>query len=114
MRRIIISLALAAAFYSPSIFAQSQTDFRSVSSGVWTDSQIWQQNEAGVRLASLDGVYPGERHNRDADVMIGDGSTVTIGKDEVVEINSLSIFNGRVVVEGTLIVGAAKNDPPDP
>lgn len=112
MKRIIIFLALAAA--SSSLSAQTQPDFRSVGNGIWSDSKIWENNEAGVWLKPASGIYPGERHNREANVMVGDGSTVTIGKDEVIRINSLSINGGRVVVEGTLIIGPVSDDPEDP
>ena len=101
-----------AVFVAP--FAQAQVDFRSIGDGLWNDSQIWEKNEAGVWLKPVDGIYPGERHNRDANVIIGEGSTITIGKDEIVNINSLYINCGRVVVEGTLIIGAGTNDPEDP
>lgn len=111
MKRIILSFALAAMAASSPLFAQTQTDFRSSGSGIWTDSQIWEKNEAGVWLKPMSGVYPGERHNQDVDVVVGDGSTITIGRDQIVHINSLSIFSGRVVVEGMLIVGPTKNDP---
>ena len=114
MKRIIFSLALLAMAASSPLFAQTETDFRSTSSGVWSDSRIWEKNEAGVWLKPLDGIYPGERHNQDVDVTVGDGSTVTIGKDQVVHVNSLSIFNGKVIVEGMLIVGPVENDPNDP
>ncbi len=114
MKRIIFSLALAALAASSPVFSQTPIDFRSAASGVWTDSQIWEKNEAGVWLTPVDGIYPGERHNRDADVTVSDGSTVTIGKDQVVQINSLSVLGGKVVVEGMLIIGPVTNDPNDP
>jgi hypothetical protein len=114
MKRIILSFALAAMAASSPLFAQTQTDFRSAGSGIWTDSQIWEKNEAGVWLKPMNGAYPGERHNRDVDVTVADGSTVTIGRDQIVHVNSLSVFSGRVVVEGMLIVGPTKNDPEDP
>ncbi len=111
MKRIIFCLTAIAVMAASPLFAQA--DFRSASSGVWTDSQNWEENESGVWLQPASGIYPGERHNRDANVTINDGSTLTVGKDEVVQINSLSIFDGRVVVEGTLIVGPSVNDPSD-
>jgi hypothetical protein len=111
MKRIIFSLALAALAASSPLFAQTQFDFRSTSSGIWTDSKIWEKNEAGIWLKPVDGIYPGERHNRDVDVTVDDGSTVTIGKDQVVHINSLSVLGGRVVVEGMLIIGPTSDDP---
>jgi hypothetical protein len=114
MKRIIFSLALTAMAASSPLFSQSLTEFRSTSSGVWTDSRIWEENEAGVWLKPIDGVFPGERHNRDVDVTVEGGGTVTIGKDQVVHINSLSIFNGKVVVEGMLVVGPTGDDPNDP
>lgn len=114
MKRIIIYLALAAMAVSSSLFAQTQTEFRSAGIGLWSDSQIWEKNEAGIWLKPVEGIYPGEQHNRDVNVTIGNGSTITIGKDEVVNINSLCINGGRVVVEGTLIIGPVTNDLGDP
>ena len=113
MKRIIIYLALATMAASSSLFAQEQTEYRSAGNGLWSDSQIWQKNESGVWLNSVEGIYPGERHNRTANVTISDGSTITVGKDEVVNINSLCINGGRVVVEGTLIIGPVANDLTD-
>ena len=113
MKRIIIYLALATIAASSSLFAQTQTEFRSAGNGIWSDSKIWKKNEAGVWLIPVDGIYPGEHHNRSANVTVGDENTITIGKDEVVNINSLCINNGRVVVEGTLIIGPVSNDPED-
>ncbi len=114
MKRIIFSLALAALAAASPVFAQTQTDFRSISSGIWTNSEVWEKNEAGIWLTPVDGIYPGESHNRNADVTVGDGSTVTISKDQVVHINSLSVLGGRVVVEGMLIIGPTTDDPSDP
>ena len=114
MKHIILFFALVATAYSSPLLAQTQTNFRSVGNGIWSDSQIWEENEAGVWLKPVNGIYPGERHNRDVDVTVADGSTITIGKDEIVQINSLSIFDSRLVVEGTLIVGPSNNDPNDP
>jgi len=42
---------------------------------------------------------------------VGEGNTVRIGRDQVVEINSLGVTDGRLLVEGTLIVGSGLNDP---
>ncbi len=114
MKRILIFLAFAAITVSSSLFAQTQINFRSAGNGLWSDSQIWEKNEAGIWLKPVDGIYPGERRNRDANVTVGNGSTITVGKDEVVNINSLCINGGRVVVEGTLIIGPTINDPTDP
>lgn len=114
MKRIAIFLALGAILSASPLFAQTPSPFRSVTDGIWTDSHIWEKNESGVWLKPVEGMYPGERHNRNVDVTINDGSTVTIGVNEVVQINSLCILNGRVVVEGTLIVGPSKDDPTDP
>jgi hypothetical protein len=114
MNRIILLFAFAAIISSPPLLAQAQTNFRSVGDGVWSNSQIWEENQSGVWLKPVDGVYPGERHNRDVDVTVEDGGTITIGKDEVVQINSLSVINSRLVVEGSLIVGPSQNDPNDP
>jgi len=112
MKRIILSLALAALAASSPLFAQA--DFRSAASGIWTDSKIWEENEAGVWLQPVDGIYPGERHNRNVDVTVNDGSTVTIGKDQVVHINSLSVLGGKVIIEGMLIIGPTSDDPSEP
>lgn len=114
MKRIAIFLALGAIISASQLFAQTSSPFRSVADGIWTDSHIWEKNESGVWLKPVEGMYPGERHNRNVDVTINDGSTVTITENEVVQINSLCILNGRVVVEGTLIVGPSKDDPNDP
>lgn len=111
MKRILIFLAFTAITASSSLFAQTQIDFRSAGNGLWSDSQIWEKNESGVWLKPVEGIYPGEQHNRDVNVTVGNGSTITIGKDEVVNINSLRINGGRVVVEGTLIIGPVTNDP---
>ncbi|MFI5262874.1 MAG: hypothetical protein ACHQM6_00005, partial [Candidatus Kapaibacterium sp.] len=48
------------------------------------------------------------------DVTVNDGSSVTIGKDQVVHINSLSVLGGKVIVEGMLIIGPTSDDPSDP
>jgi len=114
MRRTIISLALAALAIASPVFAQSQNDFRSAGSGLWSDSQIWEKNDGGIWLKPGGNSYPGDSHNRQVDVTVGDGSSVMIAKDEVVEINSLGIIDGRLLVEGTLIVGPAQNDPENP
>jgi len=114
MKRTIIFFALAAMAALSPLFAQTQSEFRSASSGMWTDSRIWEKNEAGVWLKPVSGDFPGERHDRNTNVTVDDGSTVTIGKDQVVQINSLAVMNGRVVVEGMLIIGPVANDPYDP
>jgi hypothetical protein len=113
MRRHIFFLAFLAALTSP-LFSQTTTNFQSAESGIWSDPAIWEKNESGIWLKPAGNIYPGDSHDRNANVTIGDGSTVMVGKDQVVQINSLSIINGRVDVEGTLIVGPAQNDPDEP
>ncbi|MDP4219931.1 MAG: hypothetical protein Q8896_05790, partial [Bacteroidota bacterium] len=79
-------------------------------SGIWTDSDIWEKNEADVWLKPVEGIYPGEKSNRNVDVTISEGAAVTIGQNDVVRINSLSVINGRLTVEGALIVGPAEDE----
>jgi hypothetical protein len=111
MKRIIFFFAFAATTAASSLFAQS--DFRSAGSGIWTNSQNWEENENGIWLKPINGIYPGERHNRDANVTITDDNTMTIGIDEVIQVHSMCIMNGTVLIEGTLILSPATDDPGD-
>src|ERR1051325_3207308 len=99
MKAIIIIFAFLATSISSSLFAQI-TNFQTTGSGLWTNSQIWEEkNESGVWLKPPGNSYPGDAHDHGADVTINDGSVVAVGKDDVVQINSLSILNGRILVE---------------
>ena len=114
MRSIIFSLAILAIVFSSSLFAQRASEYRSTSSGIWSDYKIWENDLSGVWLVPSEGVYPGESHNRKANVVVSDGSTVTIDSNDVVQISSLAILQGEVIVNGTLIIGDAINDPDEP
>ena len=111
MKRILSTLALLAMAISSPIFAQVQTEFRSFGSGAWTDAGIWEKNEGGVWLKLPANSYPGDAQDRQTNVTISDGSNIIVPKDEVVEISSLSILSGKVVVEGILVIADEVNDP---
>ncbi|MEI8134902.1 MAG: hypothetical protein WCH46_07455 [bacterium] len=112
MKRIFIALASMALAACSSLFAQ--TDFRSASGGVWSDPAIWEKNEAGVWLKPDTKIFPGDSHDRDVNVTIDDGSLVTVTRDQVVHVNSLSIINGRIDVDGLLIIGPYGDEAQDP
>ncbi|HYM20341.1 MAG TPA: hypothetical protein VEW28_04975 [Candidatus Kapabacteria bacterium] len=109
MNRPLAIFAAAMALVPASVIAQSE--FRSVASGPWTDSRNWEIQNDGIWLQPPEGVFPGESHHRDVDVIVGDNSTVTVGEGQSVEVNSLTIMQGRVEVNGMLIVGPTKDDP---
>jgi len=109
MRLITLIGFIAIAALSP-LFAQ-MTNFQSAASGVWSDSRIWEKNESGVWLKPTGNSYPGDAQDRVTNVTISDGSNIIVPKDEVVEISSLSILDGKVVVEGILIIDSEVNDP---
>jgi hypothetical protein len=111
MKRNFIAIAVLALAASSPLFAQSQIAFRAAASGTWTASTTWEKNDNGVWLKPIAESYPGDITDQNVNVMIGNGTAVTIGRDEVVHINSLSVSDGGLLVLGTLIVGPAENDP---
>lgn len=107
----LIALLLLAV--SVNAFAQETKVFRSVSSGAWSDNSNWQIAENGVWLPALKDEFPGEMHNRNANVRIEEGDALVIRKGDVVHINSLYVSKGNLVVLGDLIIGDGKNAPND-
>src|SRR5205807_7713039 len=85
--RFLLFLSLAAAFAVSRSFAQPLLSFQSAASGEWTDSRNWEKNDGGIWLKST--AYPGDQYDKTADVAVRDGSSISVGKDEVVRINSL-------------------------
>jgi hypothetical protein len=109
MNRPLIALATLAVFAPISLYAQSE--FRAVGSGKWTDSRNWQMESGGIWLQPPDGVYPGESHHRQVDVIVGDGSTITVTDGQNIQVESLTISQGRVDVNGVLVIGPTTDDP---
>jgi hypothetical protein len=109
MNRPLIALATLAAFLPVSLYAQSE--FRAVGSGKWTDSRNWQIESGGIWLQPPDGVYPGESHHQNVDVIVSDGSTVTVTDGQNIHVGSLTIAEGRVDVKGVLVIGPTKDNP---
>ncbi len=111
MKRPLILLVLVALSLPALVFAQHE--FRASGSGVWCDNRNWVTSENGVWLIPQDGVFPGERHNRNSDVTIDDGSAITINEGEELHVNSLTVIKGCLTVNGTLVVGSAADDAAD-
>jgi hypothetical protein len=114
MKRISFFIATLAIAASSSLLAQNQTDFRAASSGTWTNSGIWEKNQDGIWLKPIADSYPGDSHDHNVNVTIDDQNTIEIGEDETVHINSLSVFDGRLLVKGMLIVGPGEDDQENP
>jgi hypothetical protein len=114
MKRILTSFVVMALAAASTLFAQNQTDFRAASSGTWTNSGIWEKNQDGIWLKPIADSYPGDSHDRNVNVTIDDQNNIEIGEDETVHINSLSVFDGRLLVKGMLIVGPGQDDQENP
>ncbi len=108
MFRPLISIFLLALL--PMVAPAQQIEFRSVASGVWSDTRNWEQENSGVWHSPQYGVFPGESHHRDVNVTIDNGSVVVIGQGQEVHVSSLTIMNGRLEVNGIIVVGDAVND----
>lgn len=107
-RRIIVLIAVILAFAAQ---AHAQGGFRAVSSGDWSDSRNWEIRTGGIWLKPPEGVFPGESHNRNVDVVIDDSVTLTVGEGPAIEINSLAVLRGKLVVNGSMIIGPTSDDP---
>lgn len=108
MFRPLISIFVLALL--PVVALAQQVEFRSVSSGVWSDTRNWQQENSGVWQSPERGVFPGESRHRDVNVTIDNGSVVVIGEGQEVHVNSLTVMNGRLEVNGMIVIGDFAND----
>src|SRR5436305_14614406 len=105
----LIILAFAALLALP--LRAQVVDFEATTSGLWSDSRIWEKNESGVWLAPVDNTYPGDATDHAVNVTVSEGKSVVVGKDQIVQINSLSVLGGKVTIEGVLVIGSMPNDP---
>ncbi len=108
MFRPLISIFVLALL--PVVALAQQVEFRSVSSGVWSDTRNWQQENSGVWQSPDRGVVPGASRHRDVNVTIDNGTVVVIGEGQEVYVNSLTVMNGRLEVNGLLVIGDRPND----
>lgn len=89
----------------------AQTGFRAAGNGDWTDSHNWEVENNGIWLKPPDGVFPGESHNRDVDVIIDSNVTLIIANGPEIRINSLVMNTGKLVIVGNVVVGPTSDDP---
>lgn len=101
----LFPLIIIVFYFNNYLSAQSTNDYRSIGSGNWTNTSIWEVYNGTIWVAAT--TYPGQVANTN-DVSIEGGFSVTLSSNIPSNFNSLTVGDGTGVTD-TLLVSATSS-----
>lgn len=104
IKKITLSFIIIIIYSNNYLFAQSANDYRSISSGNWTNISIWEVYNGTVWVSAT--TYPGQVAGTN-DVSIEGGASVTLSSNIPNSFNSLTVGDGTGGTDSLLVSATA-------